>query len=99
LGSFREAVSDLVAEIGQAAKADARAAEHILAKRLGEDEFALVLEETPDAGTPPPPSCCSRSGTTSPVARATGTLSALVRSLLAQIEAVWWAARPAPDGL
>src|SRR6266566_2541020 len=43
LGPFRAAVGDLVTEIGQSAPADARAAEHVLAKRLRDDEFAIVL--------------------------------------------------------
>jgi hypothetical protein len=96
LGSFREAVSDLVAEIGQAAQADARAAEHILAKRLGEDEFAIVLEETPDGWDATAAKLLFEVRNYEPSPRnATGTLSALVRiSLLAQIEAVWWGRVP-----
>jgi uncharacterized protein DUF5715 len=96
LGSFREAVSDLVAEVGEAAPADARAAEHILASRLGEDEFATVLEETPDGWDATVARLLFEVRNYEPCQRnATGTLAALVRiSLLAQIDAVWWGREP-----
>ena len=48
LGSFRAAVSDLVNEIGHCTSTDAKCAEHILGKRLEEDDLATVLEATPD---------------------------------------------------
>jgi hypothetical protein len=96
LGSFREAVSDLVAEVGEAAPADARAAEHILAKRLGEHEFATVLEETPDGWDATVAKLLFEVRNFQPTARnATTTLASLVRiSLLAQIDAVWWGRLP-----
>jgi hypothetical protein len=96
LGSFREAVSDLVSEVGEAAPADARAAEHILASRLGEDEFATVLEETPDGWDATVARLLFEVRNYEPSQRnATGTLAALVRiSLLAQIDAVWWGREP-----
>jgi hypothetical protein len=96
LGSFREAVSDLVAEVGEAAPADSRAAEHILASRLGEDEFATVLEETPDGWDATVARLLFEVRNYEPTPRnSTGTLAALVRiSLLAQIEAVWWGREP-----
>jgi len=48
LGPFRAAVSDLVAEVAQAAPNDAKSVERILSKRLDQDDFAAVLEATPD---------------------------------------------------
>jgi hypothetical protein len=96
LGSFREAVSDLVAEIGEAAPADARAAEHILASRIGEDEFATVLEDTPDGWDATVAKLLFEVRNYEPSPRnSTGTLAALVRiSLLAQIDSVWWGREP-----
>lgn len=96
LGPFRAAVSDLVAEVAQAAPADTQTVERIVSRRLDQDDFATVLEATPD-------------GRNVTVARllfevrnyerstqnATGALSSLVRtSMLAQIEAVWWGRIP-----
>ena len=94
LGSFREAVRDLVSEIGEAARADARAAEHILAKRLSEDE--TVLEETPDGWDATVAKLLFEVRNYEPSPHnATGTLASLIRiSLLAQIDAVWWGRAP-----
>ncbi len=96
LGPFRAAVGDLVAEIGQSAPADAKAAEHVLAKRLAEDEFAIVLEETPDGYDATVARLLFEVRNYEPTPRnATSTLASLVRiSLLAQIDAVWWGRTP-----
>jgi hypothetical protein len=96
LGSFREAVSDLVAEVGECAPADARAAEHILANRLGEDEIATVLEETPDGWDATVARLLFEVRNYEPTPQnATTTLASLVRiSLLSQIDAVWWGREP-----
>ncbi|HEX6934140.1 MAG TPA: hypothetical protein VF162_18505, partial [Streptosporangiaceae bacterium] len=96
MGPFRAAVSDLVIEIGQAAATDARAAEHIAAKRLGEDEFAEILDATPDGWEATSARLLFEIRNFEPTPRnATSTLAALVRiSLLAQIDAVWWGRTP-----
>jgi hypothetical protein len=96
LGPFRAAVSDLVAEIGEAAATDARAAEHIAARRLGEEEFATILDDTPDGWDATAAKLLFDIRNYAPTPRnATGTLAALVRiSLLAQIDAVWWGRTP-----
>lgn len=96
LGPFRAAVSDLVSEIGQAAAADARAAEHIAARRLGDEEFAAVLEATPDGWDATAARLLFDIRNYEPTPRnATSTLASLVRiSLLAQIDAVWWGRTP-----
>jgi Family of unknown function (DUF5715) len=96
LGPFRAAVSDLVSEIGQSAATDARAAEHIAAKRLGEEEFADILDATPDGWDATTAKLLFEIRNYEPTTRnATSTLAALVRiSLLAQIDAVWWGRTP-----
>ena len=96
LGPFRAAVSDLVSEIGQSAAADSKAAEHILGKRLGDDEFMTVLEATPDGWDATVARLLFDVRTYEPIPRnATCTLASLVRiSLLAQIDAVWWGRTP-----
>lgn len=92
LGPYRAAVADLVTEISQCTPSDTEYAEHLLSRRLIEDDFAAILEATPD-------------GLDATVARllfdvrnhepsyrnASGTIATVVRvGLLAQIEAVWW---------
>ena len=96
VSSFREAVSDLVSEVGEAAPVDTRAAERILASRLGEEEFVTLLEETPDGWDATVAKLLFEVRNYEPSPRnSTGTLSALVRiSLLAQIDAVWWGRLP-----
>ena len=96
IGPFRAATGDLANEIGQAAATDAKAAEHILARRLGEDEFATVLEETPDGWDATVAKLLFDVRNYEPTPRnATSTLASLVRiSLLAQIDAVWWGRTP-----
>jgi hypothetical protein len=96
LGPFRAAVSDLVSEIGQSAATDARAAEHVAAKRLGEEELAIVLDATPDGWDATAAKLLFEIRNYQPTPRnATSTLAAMVRiSLLAQIDAVWWGRTP-----
>ena len=96
VGSFREAVSDLVAEVGEAAPVDTRAAERILASRLGEDEFVTLLEETPDGWDATVARLLFEVRNYEPSPRnSTSTLASLVRiSMLAQIDAVWWGRLP-----
>ena len=96
LGTFRAAVSDLVTEIGQSAATDAKAAEHIASRRLGEEEFTVVLDATPDGWDATAANLLFDIRNYAPTPRnATSTLAALVRiSLLAQIDAVWWGRTP-----
>jgi uncharacterized protein DUF5715 len=96
LGSFRAAVSDLVNEVGQCTSTDARCAEHILGRRLEEDEFATVLEATPDGWDATVAKLLFEVRNYEPIPRnATSSLASLVRiSLLAQIDAVWWGRTP-----
>jgi len=96
LGPFRAAVSDLVTEIGDCTSSDAKCAEHILGKRLEEDELATVLEATPDGWDATVAKLLFEVRNYEPSLRnATGTLAALVRiSLLAQIDAMWWGRTP-----
>jgi len=97
LGTFRAAVSDLVTEIGQSAATDAKAAEHITSRRLGEEDFTVVLDATPDGWDATAARLLFDIRNFAPTPRnATSTLAALVRiSLLAQIDAVWWGRTPA----
>ncbi len=92
LAPFRAAVSDLVAEIGQCTPADADGVEHILGKRLGEEEFATVLEATPDGWDATVAKLLFEVRNFEPSTRnGTSTIASLIRiSILAQIEAVWW---------
>jgi hypothetical protein len=93
---YRAAVGELVAEVGQCTQTDSSCAEHILERRLREDQFSDVLAATPDGqeatiarlmfevrnSEPSPPN-------------SVGSLAALVRiALLAQIDAVWWGREP-----
>ena len=96
LGSFRAAVSDLVTEIGHCTSSDAKCAEHILGKRLEEDELATVLEATPDGWDATVAKLLFEVRNYEPSPRnSTGSLAALVRiSLLAQIDAMWWGRTP-----
>jgi hypothetical protein len=89
---YRAGVGELVAEIGQLGGTDRVAAEHILARRLDESQFATVLSAAPDGRDATIARLlfdvrnyepCARNGSTS--------LSGFVRiSLLVQIEAMWW---------
>jgi hypothetical protein len=96
LGYFRAAVSDLVAEVDHYTSTDARRAERIISRRLAEDEFAAVLEATPDGWDATVAKLLFDVRNYEPIARnSTASLAALVRiSLLAQIEAVWWGHAP-----
>ena len=97
LSPFRAAVSDLVAEIGRFPSTDTKSVEHILGRRLAEEQaFATVLQETPDGwdATAARLLFDVRNYEPSPQ-NATSTITSLVRiSLLAQIDAVWWGRTP-----
>jgi hypothetical protein len=92
VGPYRGGVADLVSEIGQLGSTDRVAAEHILARRLGESQFAAVLSAAPDGRDATIARLlfdvrnyepCARNGSTS--------LTGFVRiSLLVQIDAMWW---------
>ena len=96
LAPYRAAVAELVAEISECPETDTECAEHILGRRLDDDDIAAVLEATPDGWD----------GTTAKLlfeirnfepstGNSTGTLAALVRiAMLAQIDAVWWGRAP-----
>jgi hypothetical protein len=92
LGPYRAAVSDLVTEIADCTATDTECAEHILSQRLDEDEFATVLEATPDGWDATAAKLLHEVRSFVPSPRnATVSLAALVRiSMLAQIDAVWW---------
>jgi hypothetical protein len=96
LSYFRAAVSDLVAEVEDYTSTDTRRAEHIISRRLAEDELAAVLDATPDGWDATVAKLLFDVRNYEPVARnSTASLAALVRiSLLAQIEAVWWGRTP-----
>ena len=96
LGPFRAAVSELVSEISQCTSSDGRCAEHILSRRLGEDDLATVLEAAPDGWDATVAKLMFEVRNHQPSPRnATSTLASLVRiSLLAQIDAVWWGRTP-----
>jgi hypothetical protein len=95
-GTYRAAVSDLLTEISHCTPSDASCAEHILAKRLDEEEFAAILGATPDGGDGTAAKLLFDVRNYEPsTVNATGSLAALVRiSLLAQIDAVWWGRAP-----
>jgi hypothetical protein len=92
LAPFRAAVGELVSEIGQCGPDDAEAAEHILTRRLGAEEFGAVLEATPDGWDATAARLAFEVRNHEPVVRnSTSSLAAIVRIyLLAQIDAVWW---------
>ncbi len=92
LGPFRAAVSDLVTEVAQAAPNDTTSVERILSKRLDQDDFAAVLEATPDGRNVTVAKLLFEVRNYEPTTQnATSTLASLVRIfMLAQIEAVWW---------
>jgi hypothetical protein len=96
MAPFRGAVNELVAEIGQCSPSDARCAEHIVGRRLREDELAEVLEATPDGWHATAARLMYEVRNYEPTAcNATSSLASLVRiTLLAQIEAVWWGHTP-----
>ena len=96
LGPFRAAVSDLVTEVAQAAPNDTKSVERILSKRLDQDDFAAVLEATPDGRNVTVAKLLFEVRNYEPTTQnATSTLASLVRiSMLAQIEAVWWGRTP-----
>src|SRR5258708_2281058 len=96
LGPFRGAVSDLVREVAQVAPTDTKRVERILRKRLDQDDFAAVIEATPDGRNVTVAKLLFEVRNYEPTTQnATGTLAALVRiSMLAQIDAVWWGRTP-----
>lgn len=96
LGSFRAAVADLVTEVDHCTDTDGKCAEHILSKRVNEDEIASVLEATPDGWDATVVRLLTEVRNYEPNPHSSaGSLAALVRiSLLAQIDAVWWGRLP-----
>jgi len=96
LALFRAAVSELVAEIRQAAPSDTRYVEHIIGRRLRDDEVAEVLEATPEGWDATAARLMFEVRNYEPTpCNATSSLASLVRiTLLAQIEAVWWGGTP-----
>jgi hypothetical protein len=96
LGAFRAAVADLVTEVGQTTSTDSRWAEHILCKRVEDEEFAEVLAATPDGFDATVAKMLFEIRNYEPnPSNAIGSLASLVRiSLLAQIDAVWWGRTP-----
>jgi len=96
LGPYRAAVSDLVSEVSDSTDTDTECAERIVSRRLDDDEFAAVLEATPDGWDGTTAKLLFEVRNFEPSTRnATATLASLVRiSMLAQIDAVWWGRAP-----
>ncbi|HET9897747.1 MAG TPA: DUF5715 family protein [Streptosporangiaceae bacterium] len=92
---FRAAVSELVAEFTEFGNKDAQSAEHMLARRLGENHFTAVLEATPDGRDETVARLLSEVRTYAPGPRSASSIAALIRiSMLAQIDALWWGSDP-----
>jgi hypothetical protein len=97
-GVYRSAVSELVGELLQFGASDSESAEHILSRRLDEEQFAAVLEATPDGRDETIARLLFEVRNFQPGQRtnagprtSAASLAALVRiSMLAQIDAVWW---------
>jgi hypothetical protein len=92
LGSYRAAVSELVAEFAQFGPLDVERAEDLFGRRLEEKQFAAVLSATPDGRDETITRLVSEVRDYQPVTRNnSSSLAALVRiSMLAQIDLVWW---------
>ncbi|HEX9623052.1 MAG TPA: hypothetical protein VF979_01635 [Streptosporangiaceae bacterium] len=92
LGSYRAAVSELVAEFGQFGPSDAERAEDLFGRRLEEKQFAAVLSATPDGRDETITRLVAEVRSYQPVARNnSSSIAALVRiAMLAQIDSVWW---------
>ncbi len=92
LGPYRAAVADLVLEIAQCGASDTEYAEHILSRRLSEEEFAVILTATPDGLDATAARLLFDVRNFEPTMRnSSSSIASLVRTdLLAQIEAVWW---------
>ncbi len=97
-GPYRAAVGELVAELAQFGVSDPESAEHILNRRLDEQQFAPVLEATPDGRDETIARLLFEVRNYQPGQRVNVStrgnsdgLAALVRiSMLAQIDTVWW---------
>ena len=97
-GTYRAAVGELVGELAQFGDSDSESAEHILGRRLDEEQFAAVLEATPDGRDETiarvlfdvrnfQPGLRTNAGSRG----GSDGLAAMVRiSMLAQIDSVWW---------
>jgi Family of unknown function (DUF5715) len=96
LSPFRAAVSDLVTEIGQCTAADVQYAEHIMSRRLEDEEIATVLQATPDGWDATAAKLLFEVRNYEPSQpNSTGSIASLVRiSMLAQIDAMWWGRTP-----
>jgi len=92
LGSYRAAVSELVAEFAQFGPSDVERAEDLFGRRLEEKQFTAVLSATPDGRDETITRLVGEIRDYQPVARNnSSSLAALVRiSMLAQIDSVWW---------
>jgi hypothetical protein len=98
LAAYRLAVGELVAEVGRFADADTVSTEHILARRLDEEQFSAVLSATPEGRDETIAKLLFEVRNYQPSMRnvasprsTSGGLTALVRiSMLAQIDAIWW---------
>lgn len=99
LGLFRAAVGDLVTEVRHCTSTDARCAERVVAKRVRDEEFAPVLQATPDGFDATVAKMLFEIRNYAPnPSNSIGTLASLVRvTLLAQIEAAWWGYTPMYD--
>jgi len=101
-GPYRAAVSELVGELAQFGVSDRESAEHILSRRLDEEQFAAVLQATPDGQDETIARLLFEVRNYQPGQRtnvstrgSSDGLAALVRiSMLAQIDAVWWGRAP-----
>jgi len=88
---YRSAVAELVAEIAQIDSSDGETAEHFIAKRLDEPQFADVLSATPDGRDATIATIMFDVRSFEPGPRSAHNLAALVRnSMLTQIDVVWW---------
>ena len=98
VAAYREAVSDVVSELASlGASPGAAMAERILARRLPESEFSMVLSAMPSG----PDAAIHRVLREIRIYRqsarsSAGSLAAMIRiSLLAQIDVLWWGHLPA----
>ncbi|HVB45404.1 MAG TPA: hypothetical protein VNF47_22240 [Streptosporangiaceae bacterium] len=95
IGSYRAAVGELVAEVSQCTSEDSMCAEHILSRRLAEEQLSSVLAATPDGRDATIGRLLFEVRNYEPGPRSASSIAALVRiSMLAQIDAVWWGRLP-----
>lgn len=91
VGPYRTAVSELVTELSDYGCSDARYVESVLNRRLDEEQFATLLQATPDGRDATIARLLFEVRNYAPGPRSAASLAALIRiSMLAQIDAVWW---------